>query len=61
MYLDQIHQNLLNGNIKDAVDMIAEDPTDFFRQFDVYLEEYYPMHRHREFVRATLAYFEVIR
>lgn len=63
MELDQvekIHDNLLNGNIKDSADMIAEDPANFFRTFDVYLEEYCPENRHRDFVRATLAYIGVL-
>lgn len=58
--VEDIHENLRNGNIKDAVDMIKEEPDQFFRAYDLWLE-FYSHRRHDEFVRATLAYFGVVR
>ena len=58
--VEDIHENLRNGNIKDAVAMIKEEPDQFFRVYDQWLE-FYSHRRHDEFVYAVNAYFGVVR
>jgi len=59
---EDVHNNLVNGNIKDAVELISTAPMDFFRGYDQWLEfnSVNLEHRHRDYVYATNAYFGIV-
>ena len=56
-----IHENMINGNRRDAVKLIDEYGEDFFSEYSRYLEDTYK-YEHSEysyFKDAVLTYFRV--
>ena len=56
-----IHENIINGNRRDAVKLIDEYGMDFFSEYRVYLKDTYA-YEHSEysyFADAVLSYFRI--
>ena len=64
--IQEIHENIINGNRRDAVKMIDEYGTDFFSEYRQYLIDLFddtdPSQTHAAFIHftdAVLSYFRI--